>query len=342
MFAADPDFWKTYITRSRYSYEQIPDLTGKVAIVTGANTGIGYSVALGLAAHGAHVFMACRSQEKYNEAVKRMREDVTKQKLGRKGTGTPDLKLDFLELDLNDLTKVHAAADKFLQMDLPLHILVNNAGISITPWKLSADGVEQQFAVNYLGPFAFTMALIDRLKSNQPSRIVNVSSLGYEASVPGGINLDRINDPSEGDPSLLYGRSKFAMMLFTKNLARRLSQENASVYVNAIHPGIVDTDMCWHTLDEYGLIATYTWRLISKVIAYSPKQAALTPLYCATSPEIEGKGVGEGVEQGGGITGRFFIPIANELKVTPLVENQELQEKVWAYSEQLVKDKVKK
>ncbi|KAF9177027.1 hypothetical protein BGZ51_009282 [Haplosporangium sp. Z 767] len=341
MFIADPDFWKTFIIRSRYSYEQIPDLTGKVAIVTGANTGIGYATALGLAAHGAHVFMACRSQEKYNEAVKKMHKDVTKRKLGKTGTVTLDLKLDFLELDLNDLNKVQAAADRFLEMELPLHILINNAGISITPWELSVDGVEQQFAVNYLGPFAFTMALLGRLKSSQPSRIVNVSSIGYEMSVPGGINLDRINDPTEGDPPSRYGRSKLALMLFTKNLARRLSQENASVYVNAIHPGVVDTDMCWHTLDDYGLVATYAWRLISKVIAYSPTQAALTPLYCATSPEIEGKGVGEGVEQGC-VTGRFFIPIANELKMTALVENQELQEKVWAYSDQLVKEKVKK
>lgn len=141
-------FWKTYFTPDRYSIAQIPDLTGKVAIVTGANTGLGYATTVALAGRGAHVFMACRSQKRALAAIdSAILEIRSKYPLL---TGEP--KLEFLELDLMDLNKTKLAAKEFLKTGLPLHILVNNAGIQVlVPSELSADGIESKFAVNHMG-----------------------------------------------------------------------------------------------------------------------------------------------------------------------------------------------
>jgi NAD(P)-dependent dehydrogenase (short-subunit alcohol dehydrogenase family) len=140
-------FWKTYFTPDRYSIAQIPDLTGKVAIVTGANTGLGYATTVALAGRGAHVFLACRSQKRALAAIdSAILEIRSKYPLL---SGAP--KLEFLELDLMDLNKTKKAAKEFLQKGLPLHILVNNAGIQVlVPSELSPDGIESKFAVNHL------------------------------------------------------------------------------------------------------------------------------------------------------------------------------------------------
>jgi len=139
-------FWKTYVTPDRYSYDSIPDQTGKVAIVTGANTGLGYATTVALAGHGAHVFLACRNRQRAMDAIDRAKKEI---KESYPHAAEP--KLEFLELDLNDMNKCKKAAKEFLAKGLPLHILVNNSGIMYTPFELSADGIETQFAVNHLG-----------------------------------------------------------------------------------------------------------------------------------------------------------------------------------------------
>ena len=163
---------------SNYSYEEIPDLSGKYALVTGANQGIGYHTTLGLVSHGAHVTMACRTESKANEAIEQLHKDVVERYPHSKAAAQiakgQRLPLDFLQLDLNDLKKTQESAQEYLSRGLPLHILINNSGIANEPWKLSADGIEVHFAVNHLGQFVFTNALLDRLKESQPSRIVVV------------------------------------------------------------------------------------------------------------------------------------------------------------------------
>jgi len=139
-------WWMTLVTRHQYSYDKIPDQTGKIAIVTGANTGLGYATIVALASRGAHVFLACRSKERALEAIER-----TKKEIKEKYPQAPTPKLEFLELDLNNLNKCQKAADDFLSKGLPLHLLVNNSGIATTPFELSEDGIEQQFAVNHMG-----------------------------------------------------------------------------------------------------------------------------------------------------------------------------------------------
>lgn len=138
-------WWKSFFSR-RYSYDKIPDQTGKVAIVTGANTGLGYATTVALAARGAHVFLACRSKERALGAIERAQKEIKE-----KHPQAPVPKLEFLQLDLNSIKKSQQAADEFLSKGLPLHILVNNSGIMMTPFELSEDGIEQQFAVNHVG-----------------------------------------------------------------------------------------------------------------------------------------------------------------------------------------------
>ncbi|KAF9365448.1 hypothetical protein BGX34_009973 [Mortierella sp. NVP85] len=317
-------FWKTYFTPNRYAHDQIPNLTGKVAIVTGANTGLGYVTMVALAAHGAHVFAACRSEQRAKDAINKAKDEI-KEHYSHLVT---DPKIEFLELDLNDMKKCRESAQTFLKRDLPLHILVCNSGIMMVPYALSADGIETQFAVNHMGHFVFTTCLLDRIKSSQPSRIVIVSSLTHEHTVPGGIDFDTLNDETKSTAVSRYGRSKLANILFGKALARRLAKER--VHVNIAHPGYVDTELARHTSDTFGARVDTIYRWLTRIVATSPKVGALTQLYLATSPQIENNN----------IRGRFFIPIANEILPSSYARDEELQEKLWDFSEKLVREKI--
>ncbi|KAF9310069.1 Retinol dehydrogenase 14 [Podila horticola] len=326
-------FYKSLYNGRHYSYDQIPNLTNKVALVTGANQGVGYATTLALVAHGAHVVMACRSEAKANDAIEQLHKDVAetypRSTAAVQITKGERLKLEFLELDLNDLKKTQKSAQEFLSRGLPLHILINNSGIAGDAWTLSADGIENQFAVNHLGHFVFTLALLDRLKESQPSKIVIVSSLAYETLPPGGFDLSTINDETVGDPMSRYGRSKYATLLFGKALASRLESEQ--VFVNIVHPGMIKTRMGNTYADNMEpSIRIDIMKKISSAGSISVADGALTQLYCATSPEINNKN----------IRGKFFIPIAHELDPMPEVESKELQEQLWTYSEEVVKQKL--
>lgn len=139
------EFWKTFVLPSAFSTEQIPDLSSKVAIVTGGNGGLGYETALALAAHGAHVFLACRDQKRANDAIERLERELAET--------APHIhpRIEFLFLDLADLRSVARSANEFLAKGLPLNILVNNAGLGMSAPKLSKDGIEIVFAVNHMG-----------------------------------------------------------------------------------------------------------------------------------------------------------------------------------------------
>ncbi|KAG9066667.1 hypothetical protein KI688_012575 [Linnemannia hyalina] len=315
-------FWKTYFTPDRYSIAQIPDLTGKVAIVTGANTGLGYTTMVALAGRGAHVFLACRSQKRAFAAIDSALPEIR----SKYPSLTTAPKLEFLELDLMDVNKTQQAAKEFLRKGLPLHILVCNAGGRVVPFELSADGIESTFAVNHIGHFVFTITLLDRLKISQPSRVVMISSIAHEAFPPRvGIDFDTLNDSTKTTDLSRYGRSKLANVLFAKALARRVASYN--VYVNACHPGfipqfLVPQDDSWKEWFDC---------IVKRAVALTAEEAALTQLYLATSPEIEERDV----------RGKYFIPVANEIEPTALARNEQLQEKLWTFSEDIVRVKIK-
>ncbi|KAK3838223.1 MAG: hypothetical protein J3R72DRAFT_402518 [Linnemannia gamsii] len=317
-------YWKTYFTPNRYSNDLIPTQTGKVAIVTGANTGLGYATMVALAGHGAHVILACRSKERALDAIEKAKQDI-KEKYPQ--ALAPNL--EFLELDLNDMSKCKKAAEEFLSKGLPLHLLVNNSGIMTTPFALSADGIEQQFAVNHMGHFVFTTALLDRIKESQPSRIVVLRKDFYITMPPiNCIDFDTLNDEKMSTIVSRYGRSKLANVLFGKALARRLA--DTQVYVNVVHPGFVDTELTRHNKDLFGAVVLRILDVITAVMAMTPEVGALTQLYVATSPEIVNKD----------IRGRYFVPIANEIQPSAYALDEALQEKLWAFSEKLAKEKV--
>ncbi|KAF9906121.1 hypothetical protein EC991_000917 [Linnemannia zychae] len=317
-------FWKNLVTPNGYSYSKIPNLSGKVAIVTGANSGLGYATTVALAANGARVFLACRSQERALQAIELVKKEVKE----TYPNAPEELKLDFLELDLNDMKKARESAREFVKKGLPLHILVNNSGIMATPFELSADGIETQFAVNHMGHFVFTLGLLDKLKESQPSRIVILSSMVHEMTPNGGIAFDKLNDSTAISSMARYGQSKLANLLFGKALARRLANEK--VYVNIAHPGYVQSNLANRTGETYGSFGGKMTIIAPKLFGMKAKEGALTQLYLATSPEIEERD----------IRGRYYVPIAKEILPSSYARNEELQEKLWTFSEDLVKEKI--
>ena len=237
------------------------DLQGKVFIVTGANTGIGRAAAQEMAGCGAHLFLACRSEARTAPVV----EEI------RRATGNE--KVEFLPLDLADLASVRAAAATFLSRQLPLHGLVNNAGLG-GQRGLTRDGFELTFGTNHLGPFLFTLLLLGRLEKSSPSRIVNVSSSAHHRAK--GIDWESLRKPASSKGGIHeYSVSKLANVLFTRELARRIEGTGVTAY--ALHPGVAATDL-WREL-PWGL------RHLAKLFMISPEQGARTTLHCATSPE---------------------------------------------------------
>ena len=239
-------------------------------MVTGGNTGIGRATAAGLAARGARVYVACRSEEKGRRAVAEIAA----------AAGTDAVM--FLSLDLADLASVRRCAEEFLARDEPLHVLINNAGVAGRR-GLTADGFEMTFGVNHAGHFALTLALLDRLAASAPARAVTVASDShYQAR---GIDFDAVRRPTASLTGLPeYAVSKLANVLFSAELTRRVQERGITTY--ALHPGVVASDI-WRRVP-------WPVRPLIKLRMLSPEQGAQTSLYCATSDAVAG------------VTGRFY------------------------------------
>jgi retinol dehydrogenase 12 len=247
-------------------------LDGRIALVTGATSGIGQETAVGRAARGAQVVLVGRDRARAEAA----RKDVTE----RSGNS----RVDVLLADFASLDAVRALAREFCDRYPALHLLVNNAGVVMTQRTLTADGYETTLAVNHLAPFLLTHLLRERLLASGPARIVNVASDAHKF-VPRGFDFD---DPMAerhfGFPTVwtgmrVYGMSKLANILFTVELARRL--EGTPLTANAVHPGGVATRLGTNT-GVFGKIMTGALRPFFK----TPEQGAATSLYVATSPEL--------------------------------------------------------
>lgn len=217
---------------------KMPDLTGKVVIVTGANSGIGYEAAKAFAQKGAIVILACRSLEKAEVALADIQAEL------------PNAQAEIMPLDLASLASIHQFTDAFKAKYDQLDVLVNNAGIMMTPYGTTKDGFEQQFGVNHLGHFALTGLLVNLLLNTPGSRVVNVSSTAHRM---GNMDFDNLLfDGGNGySPAFAYGRSKLANLLFTYELQRRFEKIGADVLAVAAHPGLSSTNLVGHMADRW-------------------------------------------------------------------------------------------
>ncbi len=249
---------------SRWTAAHIPDLTDRVAIVTGANSGIGFEGARALVRKGAHVILACRNEQKGKEAVERIQSDV------------PLSNAELMPLDLSDLASIREFADEFKTRINRLDILINNAGIMMTPFGRTVDGFELQFCTNHLGPFALTGLLLDRIVQTPGARMVAISSNGHHM---GRIDFENLNAERSYNRAWAYTQSKLANLLFTYELQRRLETAGIDAMAAASHPGWTATNLQAHT---------WYFRILNPVVAQSPDTGALPMLYAATAPEVKG------------------------------------------------------
>lgn len=288
-----------------WTKENLTDLTGKTALVTGANTGLGFETALGLYEAGACVILACRTIEKADETKFRI------QSLPGKGS------VESTVLELSNLKYVKQFAEIFLAQHNELHLLINNAGVATPPQSSTAEGYELQFGVNFLGHFVLTGALYPLLKKTRDSRIVTLSSMGYERAT---IDFDNLRLEKGYDPLREYRQSKLANLLFSLELQRRIIDKGDQVLSIAAQPGANNTDLLRHaTADE---ISAGKERIGDFM---EPSQGALSTLYAATATEARG---GNMYEPDKGYRG---YPVLATLKENALDET--LAKKLWEVSE---------
>ena len=234
----------------------------RVAVVTGASSGIGLHTALGLARAGMRVVMTGRDRER-TEAARRL---VTE----RSGSN----RIEVLLADLSRLAEVRRLAEEILAGHDRLDVLVNNAGLFSPRYRLSADGFELTFAVNHLAPFLLTNLLLDRLKASAPPRIITVAS---EAHRRNRLDIGDLTRPRDWTMRRAYGRSKLCNILFTRELASQLDPNE--VVATCLHPGVVATG-----IGQRGGLAELGWRL-AKPFMLSPEKGAETPVFLATVPD---------------------------------------------------------
>jgi NAD(P)-dependent dehydrogenase (short-subunit alcohol dehydrogenase family) len=239
------------------------DLDARTFLITGANTGIGRETTRALAARGATVFMAGRSEARTRAAIEELARDTGNQRL------------EFLPLDLGNLRSVRACAQAFLDRGQPLHGLINNAGMAGRR-GLTDSGFELMFGTNFVGPFLLTDVLLDRLRESAPARVVNVASDAHFGAA--GIDFDALRRPTATFTGMReYAVSKLGNVLHAQELARRL--DGSGVTCCSLHPGVIASDI-WRRLP-------WPARPLIKLRMRSPAEGARTSVYCATAPEVE-------------------------------------------------------
>mmetsp|Transcript_15265 Transcript_15265/g.47692 ORF Transcript_15265/g.47692 Transcript_15265/m.47692 type:complete len:365 (+) Transcript_15265:134-1228(+) len=306
----------------------MPDLHGRTALVTGANTGLGLETARQLALANATVLLGCRDTAKCAAAARLIGSAVE----GRGSRGV----VRTVRLDLADLRQVAAAADTLLRDLTALDILVNNAGIATRfPRALTVDGLEVTFQVNYLAHFLLTQRLLPLLQAANRTaapRVVHLSSGAHRGAPAEGVPLCReaVNGAAMGAYAR-YGMAKLASLVFAQELARRAP----GVLSNAVHPGVVATELLREGNFQrmlgaaLGSAAFRLAQLRNALFAYTPVEAARTVLYCAVSPDVERAA----------FRGAFFVPIARQWPARhPKASDPQFGAALWGFSERLIAD----
>jgi NAD(P)-dependent dehydrogenase (short-subunit alcohol dehydrogenase family) len=253
-----------------WSVGDIPDQSGRVAVVTGANSGLGYATARGLALRGARVLLACRSEQRGAEALARLRSEV------------PGAQAEVRGLDLADLASVRSFAAGYHADRLDL--LINNAGLMAVPYAKTVDGFETQFGVNHLGHFALTGLLLARILATPGARVISVSSSMHAAA---DVNFFNLNGELRYRRWTAYGSSKSANLLFIHEFAQRLAAAGADTVAAAAHPGFAATNLQARGARMQGRrTAELVMDLFTRTLAQSAEAGSLPILYAATAPGV--------------------------------------------------------
>ena len=247
-----------------WTESNIPDQCGKTAIVTGSNTGVGFETARALTQKNAHVILACRNEQKGNDAARRIRD------------GFPDAKVEVMTLDLSSLASIRSFSESVLRKHEKLDLLINNAGVMTPPHGETTDGFELQFGTNYLGHFALTGLLIDRINMTPASRIIPVSSIAH---YQGKIDFNNLNAERSYRRYRAYAQSKLAVLIFAYELQRRLEKSGSKTLSIPSHPGVTRSELVRHSL---------ALQLLEKVISQDTPLGALPLLRAAVDPQARG------------------------------------------------------
>ena len=294
-----------------WTKQDMPDQTGKIVIITGANSGIGFQTALAMYEAGARVIVACRTEANAQMAIEQIKTSS--------GTGALEAAL----IDLSSLDSVRSFATTFLVGNTKLDLLINNAGVMIPPASLTADNFELQFGVNFLGHFALTGLLYSLLRDTPASRVVTLTSLAYTI---GSIDFDNFRLNKEYNASREYNQSKLANLLFTFALQQRIEAAGHGVLSLAAHPGVTRTnlarnmsaDLFNHAIQTYGELKPAS-------------QGALASLFAAVSPDIQPGGF-YGPDEDGGLRG-----YPAKTKIQPVGLDQSTADRLWDFAEAATK-----
>ncbi|MEJ6563331.1 MAG: oxidoreductase [Euryarchaeota archaeon] len=290
----------------KWKVEDMTSQKGKIAIVTGSNTGIGYQMALALADKGAMVVLACRNLEKGEKA----RSDIIE--------SSPGALITVEELDLANLESIEAFGQRLVKSHGHVDILINNAGVMIPPQSTTADGFELQIGTNHFGHFALTSHLMPLLSAAKHPRIITLSSIAHWS---GRIDLNDINGKTKKyDKWAMYSQSKLANLLFALELDRRLKAAGSHIESFGSHPGYSNTDLQRHSL---------AWRCLNPLFGMKPIKGAAPTLYAATIPDA--------------INHRYWGPIGileargwtGKAKITARAADEEMARKLWDHTEAL-------
>ncbi|HZB31210.1 MAG TPA: SDR family NAD(P)-dependent oxidoreductase [Streptosporangiaceae bacterium] len=297
--------------KDRWTADAIPDQRGRLAVVTGANTGLGFETARLLATRDASVVLAVRDMDKGKRAADRIAETV------------PGANVTIQQLDLTSLESIRAAAAELLATHPKIDLLINNAGVMYTPKQTTRDGFELQFGTNHLGHFALTGLLLERLLPVPGSRVVTVSSIAHR--VRAAINFADLQWERSYSRAGAYSQAKLANLMFTYELQRRLSGTGTGTIAVAVHPGAANTDLLRHLPVALRTIST----LVTPVVTQSAAKGALPTLRAATDPGVSG--------------GQYYGPdgFMQTRGYPTLVESSErshddaTQRRLWSISEEL-------
>ncbi len=262
----------------KWNASDLPDLTAKVVVVTGANSGIGLEAARELARHGATVVLACRSPQNADGAIASIRESL--------GAAGASAKIEPMQLDLASLASVRAFAAQVTQKHPAIDVLCNNAGVMALPYRKTADGFEMQLGTNHLGHFALTALLFGALRNVKGSRVVNVSSMAHRT---GRIDFDDLQGTKSYGKWSAYGQSKLANLLFTYELQRRVTKAGIDILSVACHPGYSATNLQFAGPRlEGSSIGEKLSAFGNKAFAQSAAMGALPTLYAAAAAGVKG------------------------------------------------------